>query len=96
MINANMRTYDYFTLGAINSYGQSVIPTEPVGKIKMMINISSQAVQDNILYENCTYVGLTHAPIDDTYIIDYGGKRLKVLYVNPNGRYTQVFMTGMD
>lgn len=96
MINANMRSYDYFTLGNKDSYGQPVISAEPAGQIKMTINISSQSVQDNILYEKCTYVGLTHAPVDDTYIIDYEGKRLKVLYVNPKGRYTQVFMAGMD
>ena len=96
MINANMRSYDYFTLGNKDSYGQPVIPTKPAGQIKMTINISSQSVQDNILFENCTYVGLTQAPIDDTYIIDYEGERLKVLYVNPKGRFTQVFMTGMN
>jgi hypothetical protein len=96
MINADMRFYDYFTLGASDSYGQPTLSTEPVGQIKMTINISSQTTQDNVLYKNCTYVGLTNAPIDDTYIIDYQGERLKVLYINPKGRYKQVFMAGMN
>lgn len=96
MINANMRSYDYFTLGGNDAYGQPTTSNEPVGQIKMTINISSQSTQDNILYKDCSYIGLTHAPIDDTYIIDYEGERLKVLYVNPKGRYTQVFMAGMD
>lgn len=96
MITAAMRIYDYFTLGAEDEYGQRTMPPAdavPTGTIKMAINISSQAVQDNINYQNANYVGLTHAKVDDTYIIQYGDERLKVLYVNPKGRLTQVFMT---
>ena len=62
----------------------------------MAINISSQATQDNILYKDCTYVGLTmDANVDDTYVIEFGRERLKVLYVNPKGRYKQVFLKEM-
>lgn len=95
MINADMRLYNYFTLGKKNSYGELTLPAadaEPKGSIKMAINISSQSIQDNINYKDCSYVGLTHADVDDTYIIQYGNERLKVLYVNPKGRYTQVYM----
>lgn len=98
MINADMRQYNYFTLGTKNAYGELAIPAadaKPEGTIKMTINLSSQSVQDNINYKNCSYVGLTHANVDDTYIIQYGNERLKVLYVNPKGRYTQVFMTNL-
>lgn len=98
MISREMKHYNYFTIGEKNAYGQAVIPdkdAEPKGKIKMAINIASQSIQDNILYQNCSYVGLTNAAINDTYIIEYEGKRLKVLYVNPKGRYKQVFLTGM-
>lgn len=96
MINADMRLYNYFTLGAKNAYGQQALPAEdaqPVGQIKMAINISSQSIQDNINYKNANYVGLTHAEVNDTYVIEYGNVRLKVLYINPRGRYTQVFLT---
>ncbi len=96
MINTDMREYDYFTLGAQDAYGQDVLPKEgdtPTGKIKMAINISSQAISENINYLNCNYIGLTQAKVDDTYIVVYGNERLKVLYVNPKGRYTQVFMS---
>lgn len=96
MINADMRFYDYFTYGEKNAYGQPTLSSTPTGQIKMAINISSQAVQDNVLYKDCSYIGLTQAPIDDTYVIDYDGERLKVLYVNPKGRYTQVFLKGMN
>ena len=67
---------------------------EPVvqGTVKMAINITSQSVQDNINYNQAAYIGLTYAPVSDTYVIQYGDKKLKVLYVNTLGRYNQVFM----
>ena len=96
MINTDMRLYDYFTYGDDDGYGQPALSTDPKGKIKMSINISSQSTQDNILYKDCSYVGLTHdANVDDTYVIEYGDERLKVLYVNPKGRFKQVFLARM-
>ena len=95
MINAQFRRYNYFTLGMKDEYGQEVVPgkdTKPVGTITMAINLTSQAVQENINYTNANYVGLTHAKVDDTYIIEFGEERLKVLYVNNHGRLNQVFM----
>lgn len=92
MINADMRLYNYFTLGTEDEYGQQTISNEPVGTVRMAINISSQAVQENINYTGATYVGLTHAKVDDTFVIEYGEERLKVLYVNDKGRLNQVFM----
>lgn len=95
MINADMRSYDYFTIGEKNAYGQPQMPGKdatPVGQIKMAINISSLSAQDNVKYKDCSYIGLTHAEVDDTYIIQYGKERLKVLYVNSKGRLKQVFM----
>ena len=96
MINADMRLYDYFTLGGRDAYGQPQLTENPVGKIKMAINIASQSTQDNILYKSCTYVGLTMADVSDAFVIDYEGTKLKVLYVNPKGRYNQVFMTNNE
>ncbi len=96
MINTDMRFYDYYKLGEENEYGQPQLPSltsEPTGKILMYINLSSQAVTDNIKYSNCSYIGLTRREnVDDTYIIKYGNELLKVLYVNPKGRLTQVFL----
>lgn len=95
MINIQMRKYDFFTLGEEDEYGQLQIPDEnakPVGEIKMSINTTSQSIQDNIRYKDATYIGLTHANVNDTYIIDFNGERLKVLYVNNMGRLNQVFM----
>lgn len=92
MINADMRLYDYFTFGADDGYGQPQLSAEPVGQIKMAINLTSQSIQDNINYKEAQYIGLTHADVDDTYVIAFGNERLKVLYVTPKGRYKQVFL----
>lgn len=92
MIMNDMRLYDYYTFGTKDSYGQPQLSAEVQGTIKMNINVSSQSIQDNLRYKDATYIGLTLGDIDDTYVIDYEGERLKVLYVNPKGRYKQVFM----
>lgn len=89
------RQYNYFTIGMKDEYGQDILPgkdSEPVGKVSMAINLTSQSVQENINYKGAQYMGLTHAKVDDTYIIQYGDERLKVLYVNPLGRLNQVYM----
>lgn len=91
MINTDMRYYDYFTYGEKDSYGQAELSQEVQGTIKMAINTTSQSVTDNINYKDATYIGLTHAAIDDTYVIQYGDEKLKVLYVNPKGRFKQAF-----
>ena len=59
MINANMRFYNYFTLGEVDEYGQPQLSKEPAGKVKMAIEITSQSVQENINYSGAQYVGLT-------------------------------------
>lgn len=95
MINANMRLYDYFTFGEDNGYGSPQLSSDVKGTVKMAISISSQAVQENIKYKGATYVGLTHDNVKDNFVISYRGEKLKVLYVNPEGRYNQVFMCEM-
>jgi hypothetical protein len=95
MLNAMTRSYDYYTIGEENEYGQVVMPgadATPAGQVRMAIYITSQSIQDNINYKDASYMGLTFALLDDTYVIQYGDKRLKVLYVNPQGRLNQVFM----
>lgn len=99
MINSDMRDYNYYLLGAENSYGQAALikdeNEEPIiqGQIKMNINSITQSILDTIRYSDVTYLGLTHdSNINDTYIIQYGAEKLKVKYINTKGRYTQVFM----
>lgn len=78
-----MREYDYYTLQGPNAYGQEIIADNPVGKIKMAVYIVSQSVQNSILYEGAQYMGLTYAEVRDTYVIDYEGEKMKVLYITP-------------
>lgn len=92
MINTDFRTYNYFSLGDNDGYGQATLSSEPTGTIKMAINITSQSVQDNINYKDAQYVGLTLGDVNDKFVIDYEGSKLKVLYINPKGRYKQVFL----
>ena len=96
MFNADMRLYDFYTLGAMNAYGQQKVSDEKQGSIKMAIYTTSQSTQQNALYLNAQYMGLTHdAGVNDTYVINYHGERLKVLYVSPQGRLKRVFMARM-
>ena len=97
MINTDMHLYNYFTYGEDDGYGMPALSTEAKGKIKMAINLTSQSIQDNINYKNAQYIGLTHANINDKYVIQYGNNKLKVLYVIDAGPrlFKQVFMGDM-
>jgi hypothetical protein len=95
MINAKTRLYNYFTIGEKNSYGQLKLPekdAEPVGQVKIAIFPISTTIQDNINYKDAQYIGLTQAKVNDTYVIEYETERLKVLYINAQGKYTQVYL----
>lgn len=100
MIFSNMRLYDYYLVSMNEEYGQEVLPeaeAEAAGQVKLSIYPTSTGTQENILYANCSYVGLTYdAEIDDRYIIQYGEVRLKVMYIQPIGRYKQVFMKRVE
>lgn len=88
-----MRAYNYFTFGVNNGYGQPQLSQEAQGTIKIAIYNISNSIADNIKYKEATYIGLTQdAKVDDTYVIEHNGAKLKVLYVVPQGRFKQVFM----
>lgn len=92
MINLHMRYYPYYTFGTLDEYGQETLSKEFQGTIKMAIELTSQSVQDNINYSGANYIGLTKHNVTDSYVIKYGEEELKVLYINPKGRYKQVYM----
>ena len=93
MVNADMREYQYYTYGDQNAYGQATLSEDTQGVVKMAIYTTNQSVQDNINYTGANFFGLTHnAAVNNRWAIQYGSKRLKVLYVTPLGRYKQVFM----
>ena len=99
MINASMRDYDYYLIGDDNGYGQLTLirddDLKPLkqGTIKLSISILTKNVTDDIRYSDASYIGLTRdTDIKDTFVIQYGTELLKVKYVIPGGRYTQVFL----
>jgi hypothetical protein len=93
MINSNMRDYEYYLLGVDNGYGQLTMTPDVQGVVKLSITTLTKAVTDDIRYSDASYLGLTQdKTIKDTYVIKYGDELLKVQYVNPDGRYTQVFL----
>lgn len=96
MINATMRSYDYFTLGGLDEYGQEILTEDIQGKIKLAIYTLSNTIGTNIKYKDATYIALTQdKAINDSYVIKYGEEKLKVMYVIPFGRYHQVFLAEM-
>ena len=96
MIRSDMRLYDYYKTVNNAAYGQEHLPAAnatPEGQVKLSIHPTSTGTQENILYSNCSYVGLTFdAEIDDKYVIQYGKERLKVMYIQHRGRFRQVFL----
>lgn len=96
MINATMRTYNYYTLGGMDEYGQELLTEDIQGKIKLAIYTLSNTIGTNIKYKDATYIALTQdKAINDSYVIEYGEEKLKVMYVIPFGRYHQVFLAEM-
>lgn len=88
-----MRNYNFYTFGEKDIYGQPQLSEEVQGSIKMSIDVVSQSITDTANYKQVTYIGLTRdAQVNDTYVIEYGEVKLKVLYVNSKGRLNQVFM----
>ena len=93
MINADMRSYDYFLYGEEDKYGQPQLSDTVQGSVKMSIYSTSINIQDNINYKNAEFIGLTKdSNICDKYVIQYGIDKLKVLYVISKGRLKQVFL----
>lgn len=93
MINCDFRLYDFFTFGNKDSYGQLQLSNTAQGQIKMAIYTASQNIQDNINYSGANYIGLTTGAINDKFVIAFGSEKLKVLYIQPKGRYKQVFLS---
>lgn len=94
MIGVKMATYKYYKYDEkLNSYGQLQLSNEEAGAVKIAIFTTSQSIQDNINYKDANYLGLTFSKLlDDKCVIQYGDKKLKVLYINPEARVKQVFL----
>lgn len=93
MFNTELKDYNYLQYEEYGKYGQAQLSDEVKGQIKMAIYTTNQSTQDNIRYKDATYVGITHnRDIDDTFVIQYGDEKLKVLYANKQGRFVIAFM----
>ena len=66
MINAQMRTYDYYTFGEKNAYGQPQL-SDKQGTIKMAIHLITEAVEENAFYSGANYIGLTSSSNNSNY-----------------------------
>ena len=97
MINADMQEYSYYLYADDNGYGQPSLSDDPQGTVKMAIYPTTTAIQDNINYSGANYMGFTYDDITDKAVIDYEGKKLKVLYIIKASKriHTQVFMGAM-
>lgn len=97
MINSQMKDYTYSIYSEQdNEYGERTIAASGGGVVKMAINLMNNQIVDNALYKTANYIGLTFSSvISDTCVIDYEGEKLKVLYVVPQGRMKQVFLSRM-
>lgn len=96
MINANMRFYDYYTFEDKDEYGDYKLSDKPTGQVRICINTTTTSVQGNINYTDAEYIGLTlDKSINDKCVIQYGDCKLKVLYTNNPGKYSQVFLAKM-
>lgn len=97
MINADMQNYNYYLYADDNGYGQPTLTDEAQGTVKMAIYPTNTAIQDNIKYSEASYIGLTYDDIADKAVIEYEGKKLKVLYIIKASKriHTQVFMGDM-
>lgn len=93
MLATQMREYSYSRLiDEVDEYGQPQT-IEAEGVVKMAINFATEQVTANNLYSGASYVGFTlNKEVNESYIIQYKDKKLKVTYSIPLGRYNQVFM----
>ena len=95
MFSTQMRSYDYYRYETDADYATQRLSDDVQGTVLMAINTISQGIQNSILYEGATYLGLTHAAVDSSYVIQYGEQKLKVLYVNSAGRFKQVYLANI-
>ena len=97
MINTTFNDYDYYVFSqSENDYGEKTISTTKAGSVSIAIYLYTQNITSNIKYKDAQYIGLIESTnIKESCVIAYGDKKLKVLYVNPVGRWQQVYMQEM-
>lgn len=94
MVNRELRkvTLVSFEEGP-DEYGQQM--TKEVGEreIEMTFGLYSHTQSEGPQYQEVNYTGLTkEKELRDDQVVRVDGKDYKILFVNPYGRLTQVFM----
>jgi hypothetical protein len=93
MINRELVNATVVTYGGIDSYGQMLAEPVESKTIEMTFGVFNHTPTTDVRYQNVEYYGLTKdKDINDTMGIIIDGKEYKVIYVNPCGRLTQVFL----
>lgn len=87
LIKATLITYD-----GIDEYGQEGINPINQTPIEITFGIYKHQPTEDIRFQNVEYVGLTKASVNDSQAIKIGDKEYKIQFVNPFGRYKEVFM----
>lgn len=91
MIAFDMKPYSVSSYSmALDDYGFP-IKHESSRTIEMAIYLNTYNVTNNVLYQDCDYMGLTYGDITDRDTIEFDNKILKVIHVT-EGRIKQVFM----
>ena len=93
MINRQLINATVIKYGGVDEYGQMLSTPEEQREIKMTFTLYNHTNSSDIRYQNVRYVGLTKdKDINDNMTIKVGEDEYKVLFVNPFGRMTQVFL----
>ena len=97
MITTTFNDYDYYTYSsAQNEYGEKTVMSTKAGTVSIAIYLYTQNIVSNIKYKDAQYIGLTEsAALTESCVVACGDKRLKVLYINPVGRWRQGYMQEM-
>ena len=86
-INARLQT-----MGGKDRYGQELVNVIEDKPITLTFGLYNHKQTDDVRYQDVEYTGLTPYDVSDNQIIVIDNTKYKVLFVNPFGRMSQVFL----
>jgi hypothetical protein len=93
MFNRDIVDATVVTYGGVDEYGQMMTTPTASREISMTFGLYNHSESSDVRYMAVNYTGLTRdKEITDKDSVIIGGKEYKVLFVNPYGRLTQVFL----
>ena len=92
MINRQLQTVKVISKSGKDEYGQRHIDETAPRFTFLTIGLYEHSQNSDIRYADCKYVGLTKDTTltDNDYLV-YEGKEHKSEFINPYGRWVQVF-----